>query len=160
MKASLKWLKEYAPFDCTIHQFIEDMTMTGQKVETVETSADHCKNVVIGQVLEINEHPHADKLVVCKIDVGSQTLQIVTGAKNLTVGDKIPVALDGSILPCGKEIHKGELRGVESNGMLCSLSELGLTTHDFPNADEDGIMILDEDFPLGTDAVIALGLDD
>lgn len=160
MKVSLNWLREYAPFDCDIHTFSEEMTMAGQKVEVYETPKDHCKNVVIGQVLEIEKHPNAEKLVICKIDVGTQILQIVTGAKNLTVGDKIPVALDGSVLPCGKEIHKGELRGVESNGMLCSLSELGLTKHDFPNAVEDGIMVLDTDAPLGTDAVKVLGMDD
>ena len=160
MIASLNWLKKYAPFDCDIHTFCEDMTMIGQKVEGFTTEQDKCKNVVIGQVLAIEDHPHADKLVVCKIDIGSETLQIVTGAKNLVVGDKIPVALDGSILPCGKEIHKGDLRGVESNGMLCSLSELGFTKHDFPNAVEDGIMVVSQDLPLGTDAVKAFGMDD
>ncbi len=161
MNVSLNWLKEYAPFDCDIHTFSEALTMIGQKVETFETEADHCKNVVIGKVLEINSHPNADKLVVCKIDVGSgEPLTICTGAHNLVVGDLIPVALDGSILPCGKEIHRGVMRGVESNGMLCSLSELGFTAHDFPNAVEDGIMVLDEEWPLGTDAVDALGMSD
>ena len=160
MNVSVNWLKEYAPFDCDIHTFSEDMTMVGQKVETFETEADKCKNVVVGKVLSISEHPHADKLVVCQIDVGTETLQICTGAHNLKVGDLVPVALDGSILPCGKEIHNGELRGVASNGMLCSLGELGFTTHDFPNAVEDGIMVLDEEYPLGTDIVKALGMDD
>ena len=160
MNVSLNWLKEYAPFDCDIHTFSEEMTMVGQKVEIFSTEADKCKNVVIGKILEIKEHPHADKLVVCMVDVGKEVLQICTGAKNLKVGDLVPVALDGSVLPCGKEIHNGQLRGVDSNGMLCSLSELGLTTHDFPNAVEDGIMVLDEEWPLGTDAVKALGMDD
>ena len=100
-------------------------------------------------------------MVVCQVDVGRDApVQIVTGANNLKVGDLVPAALHVAKLPGGKEIRRGKLRGVESGGMLCSLSELGLTTHDFPNAVEDGILVLDEEWPVGTDAVKALGMDD
>lgn len=160
MDVSLKWLKEYAPFDCDVRTFSEEMTMSGTKVEVYSTEKDSIKNVVIGKVLSLENHPDADKLTVCKIDIGIEKLIIVTGAKNLKAGDLIPVALDGSILPCGKEIHTGDLRGVTSHGMLCSLSELGFTKHDFPNCTEDGIMVLEEAFPLGTPASVALGMDD
>ncbi len=160
MKISLDWIKEYAPIDCDIHEFSDRMTMIGQKVETFERESDEMKNVVIGEVKELEKHPDSDHMWVTKVDIGSEVLQIVTGAQNLKVGDLVPVALDGSHLPCGKDIYKGMLRGVESNGMLCSLSELGLTAHDFPNAVEDGIMVLDENWPLGTDAARALYMDD
>ncbi len=160
MDVSLNWLKEYAPFDCDIKTFAEDMTMSGSKVEVYSTEKDKIKNVVVGKVISLEKHPNADKLTICKIDIGSQQLVIVTGAKNLKEGDLVPVALDGSLLPCGKEIHAGELRGVMSNGMLCSVGELGFTTHDFPNAIEDGIMVLDEEWPLGTPIEKALGMED
>ncbi len=160
MKVSYNWIKEMANIDVSIHQFEKDMTMVGQKVETYEYLGENCKNVVVGKVLEINPHPNADKLVVTQIDIKSKTVQIVTGASNLTVGDIVPVALDGAILPCGKEIKNGMLRDVESNGMLCSLDELNLTLNDFPNADEDGILILEENAVVGENANKALGFDD
>ena len=160
MDVSLNWLKEYAPFDCDIKTFAEDMTMSGSKVEVYSTEKDKIRNVVVGKVVSLEKHPNADKLTVCGIDIGSEEIVIVTGAKNLTVGDLVPVALDNSLLPNGKEIHAGELRGVMSNGMLCSIGELGFTTHDFPNAIEDGIMVLDEEWPLGTPIEKALGMED
>ena len=112
------------------------MTMSGSKVETFESEADHIKNVVVGKILSITPHPDSDHMVLCQVDVGGQSegpVQIVTGANNLKEGDLVPAALHKSLLPGGKEIKKGKLRGVESCGMLCSLSELGLTKHDFPN---------------------------
>ncbi len=161
MDAPIKWLQSYAPFTCTNREFAEAMTMTGSKVEGYTCEADNIKNVVIGKIVKIAPHPAADKLVVCTVDVGQgDALTICTGATNLKVGDLCPVALNGALLPGGVEIHRTEMRGVESNGMLCSLSELGLTEHDFPNADPAGILVLDEDAPLGTPAVIALGMDD
>ncbi len=160
MKVSYKWIKEYCDIDVDIHTFAKDMTMAGQKVEVYETLADECKNVVIGKILEINSHPNADKLVVCKVDIKKEVVQIVTGATNLKVGDLVPAALDGAILPCKKQITKTDFRGVESNGMLCSLEELNLTENDFPKADKDGILVLDEDCEIGMDATVALGLDD
>ena len=164
MKAPLKWIQDYAKFTCTPQEFSDKMTMTGTKVETFECEADHIKNVVIGRVEKIEPHPNADKLVVCTVNVGAEApLTICTGAHNLHEGDVVPVALHGSTLPGGVEIRRGKLRGVESNGMLCSLSELGLTSHDFPGAIEDGIMVLDEadtPYTLGENAVKALGMDD
>ena len=161
MKMPLGWAKEFAKFECTPHEYAERMTMSGSKVETYECEADQIKNVVVGKILSIVPHPDSDHMVVCQVDVGQdEPVQIVTGAGNLKVGDLVPAALHKSLLPGGKEIRKGKLRGVESNGMLCSLSELGLTKHDFPNAIEDGIMVLDEEWPTGTPIVRALGLDD
>ena len=166
MKMPLNWMKEFVDFDsanldCTPHQYAEAMTMSGSKVEGFQSEADSIKNVVIGKVLSIVPHPDSDHMVITQIDIGQdQPVQIVTGANNLTVGDLVPAALHKSLLPGGKEIRKGKLRGVESNGMLCSLSELGLSIQDFPHAVEDGIFVLDEEYPVGTPAVQALGLDD
>lgn len=161
MRMPLGWAKEFAKFECTPHEYAERMTMSGSKVETYESEADHIRNVVVGKILSIVPHPDSDHMVICQVDVGQDApVQIVTGAGNLKVGDLVPAALHESLLPGGKEIRKGVLRGVESNGMLCSLAELGLTTHDFPNAIENGIMVLDEEWPTGTPIVKALGLDD
>ena len=161
MKMPLNWAKEFAKFDCTPREYAERMTMSGSKVETYESEADSIKNVIVGKVLSIVPHPDSDHMVITQIDIGQgEPVQIVTGANNLKVGDLVPAALHKSLLPGGKEIRKGKLRGVESNGMLCSLSELGLTINDFPNAVEDGILVLDEEVAPGTPAVQALGMDD
>ena len=145
MKMPMNWAKEFAEFECTPQEFADRMTMSGSKVETYECEADGIKNVVVGKILEIVPHPDSDHMVVCQVDVGRDApVQIVTGANNLKMGDLVPAALHVAKLPGGKEIRRGKLRGVESGGMLCSLSELGLTTHDFPNAVEDGILVLDE----------------
>lgn len=166
MKMPLGWAKEFAKIDCTPHEYAERMTMSGSKVETYESEADSIENVVVGKILSLVPHPDSDHMVVCQVDVGAQEpVQIVTGAGNLKEGDLVPAALHKSLLPGGKEIRKGKLRGVESCGMLCSLGELGLTVHDFPNAIEDGIMVLDlaepeGKFPTGTPIEKALGLDD
>lgn len=167
MKMPLEWAREFAPVSCTPQEYADRMTMSGSKVEGWESPADEIENVVIGKILEIVPHPDSDHMVICQVDVGGpEPVQIVTGAGNLRVGDLCPAALDNSRLPGGKVITSGVLRGVESNGMLCSLGELGLTTHDFPYAIENGILVLDErDYPEGmpapgTPAVKALGLDD
>ncbi|MEG1639373.1 MAG: phenylalanine--tRNA ligase subunit beta [Ruthenibacterium sp.] len=161
MKMPLNWAKDFAEFTCTPHEYAERMTMSGSKVETYTCEADAIKNVVVGKILEIVPHPDSDHMVVCQVEVAPETVvQIVTGADNLKVGDLAPTALHGAKLPDGKEIRKGKLRGVESNGMLCSLGELGLTKHDFPNATEDGILVIEETFPVGTNAAVALGMDD
>ena len=144
MKMPLKWAKEFAAFTCTPHEFAERMTMSGSKVETYSCEADAIENVVVGRVEQIEKHPDADSLFVCQINVGEEkAIQIVTSATNLKPGDYVPVARHGSRLPGGKEIHRGKLRGVESDGMMCSIGELGLTLHDFPGQREDGIMVLD-----------------
>lgn len=161
MKMPLGWAKEFADINCTPQEFADRMTMSGSKVECWESEADEIENVVVGKILEIVPHPDSDHMVICQVDVGQdEAVQIVTGAGNLKVGDLVPAALHKSRLPGGKEIRKGKLRGVPSNGMLCSMGELGLTKHDFPNAIEDGILVLDEEWAPGTPAVKALGLDD
>ena len=161
MNLSMKWLKEFVALDpMPMRSFTEAVTMSGSKVEGYETEGAEIDKVVVGRVLSIEPHPDADHLVVCKLDVGSETLQIVTGATNLTVGDLVPVALHGSTLPGGKKIKKGKLRGVESCGMMCSLGELGLTAHDFPYAIENGIFVLQEDCKPGDPIREAIGLND
>ncbi|MBP5617948.1 MAG: phenylalanine--tRNA ligase subunit beta, partial [Clostridia bacterium] len=156
----MKWLKEYVDLTYQPKEFAERMTMTGSKVEGWSKEHEEITGVVIGKILSIDKHPDADKLLICQVDVGSQTLQIVTGAHNLIVGDIVPVATDGANLPGGVKIKRGKLRGVESNGMLCSIAELGLTKGDFPYAIEDGIFVIQEECALGQDAKEALGIDD
>ena len=163
MNLSMRWLNEFVPLRVAPRQFSEEMTMSGSKVEGYEIEGSDIDKVVVGKILSIEKHPDADKLVVCKVDVGADApLQIVTGATNLKEDDVVPVATDGSTLPGGKKIKRGKLRGVESCGMLCSLGELGLTLHDFPYAVEDGIFVLgdDCDLTLGKDIREAIGLDD
>lgn len=133
MNLSMKWLSEFTPADMPVKAFADAMTMSGSKVEGFETEGAKIENIVVGKILSIEKHPDADKLVVCQVDVGEDApLQIVTGATNLKQGDLVPVAKDHSVLADGTKIKKGKLRGVLSCGMLCSLGELGLTTHDFP----------------------------
>ncbi len=160
MKLPLKWAQSYANFTCTPQEFADKMTMSGSKVETFEREADNMKNVVVGRIEKLERHPDSDYLWICQVNIGTETVQIVTGAQNLQEGDLCPSALHGAKLPNGTEIKRGKLRGVESNGMLCSLSELGLTLHDFPTAVEDGILVLEEEAPLGQEAATALGMDD
>ena len=145
MKVPMSWLKEYVNIDCTTKEYIDKITLSGSKVECVELMGD-IKNVVVGQIKEIEKHPDADKLVITKIDIGQEELlQIVTGAKNISINDYVPVALDGSVLFGGIKIKKGKLRGVISNGMLCSIQELGFDISDFPEACEDGIYIFPDE---------------
>ncbi len=160
MDLSIKWLKEFVDIDYQPKEFAERLTMSGSKVELTRKEGEDISGVVIGKVLSIEKHPDADKLVVCQIDIGSETLQIVTGADNLKVGDIVPVATHGAKLPGGVTIKKGKLRGVESNGMLCSVAELGVTVGDFPYAIENGIFVIEEDCFLGQDAKKAIGLND
>ena len=162
MKVGLEWLKDYADIDVDVKELSEILTMTGSKVEEYESKGNDIKNVVVGKILEIEKHPDADKLVVTKVDVKNEILQIVTGAKNINVGDIIPIAKIGSELPGDVKIKKGSLRGVESCGMMCSIGELGLTLDDMPNQIEDGIMILPKEYEskLGEDIVDVLNLRD
>ena len=151
MKIPMSWLNDYTDVnDITPAEYNHRMTMTGSKVEGIENQGENLVNVVTGKILEITKHPDADKLVVCQIDVGEKTLQIVTGAPNVKPGQTVPVALDGALLPDGTKIKTGKLRGVESAGMLCSYEELGMTEQDFPDA-EYGILILEDGLPLGMD---------
>ena len=152
MEVSLNWLKDYVNFPDDIKTFCDEMTMTGTKVEGYKLLGSDIENVVVGRIMSTEPHPDSDHLIICQIDVGREDkLQIVTGAQNVKAGDVIPVCLDGAKLPGGKVIKNGKLRGVPSQGMLCSLSELGLTVNDFPYAIEDGIFILEEECNLGDD---------
>ena len=160
MKASLEWLQEYSDIDVNCLELGDILTMTGSKVEEVIQKGNDIKNVVVGKILEIEKHPDADKLVITKVDVGNNILQIVTGANNIKVNDIIPVAKDGAELPNGVKIKTGKLRGVESCGMMCSVGELNLSISDYPEQIEDGIMILGKKYEkdLGKDIVEVLDL--
>lgn len=161
MNLSLKWLADYVDCDVSAKDFCAGMTMSGSKVETYETEGAEVKNVIVGKLLSIAPHENSDHLQVCQVDVGSGApIQIVTGAQNIVEGALVPVAMIGADLPGGVHIKKGKLRGVESNGMLCSLGELGLTKHDFPYAIEDGIFLIEEDCKPGQDIHEAIGLND
>lgn len=161
MDIPMSWLKEYTDVKTDIKQFVEDITLTGSKVEGYTTMGGDIENVVTGQIKKIEKHPDADKLVITTVDIGkSQNLTIVTGATNLKEGDYVPVALDGSKLANGIEIHSGALRGVTSEGMLCSIQELGFDLHDFPEACENGIYVFPEAVELGKNVVDVLDLKD
>ncbi len=161
MDLSLRWLADYVDTGVTPKQFCDAMTMSGSKVEGYSAEADYISNVVVGKITHIEKHPDADKLQICQIDIGKdEPVQIVTGAQNVYEGMLVPAALDNSTLAGGVKIKKGKLRGVPSNGMMCSVGELGITVHDFPYAIEDGIMEIKEDCKPGDDIRTALGLDD
>lgn len=161
MNLSREWLNDYTAVTVSDKEFCDGMTMSGSKVEGVSKTGEGISRVVAGRVTFMTPHPDSDHLWICKIDVGAdRELTIVTGAQNVAVDDMVPVALDGSTLPGGKEIHTGALRGVTSEGMLCSLGELGLDTHDYPYAIEDGIFILQEPCDPGDDILKVLGLGD
>ena len=171
MNTSLSWIKAYVPeFDVAAQEYMDAMTLSGSKVEGyVQLDADLDK-IIIGQIKKIERHPDADKLVVCQVDIGSgETVQIVTGAPNVKEGQKVPVVLDGGRVagghdgkktPGGIKIKKGKLRGVASNGMMCSIEELGSTRDMYPEAPEEGIYIFGENAQVGGSAIQALGLDD
>ncbi|HOO25013.1 MAG TPA: phenylalanine--tRNA ligase subunit beta [Clostridiales bacterium] len=162
MKLSKKWLKNYFDFEMSDKEFADAMTLSGSKVEALAYEGEGLKNIVVGEIIDIKKHENADKLSVCKVNVGDGEIAVVTGAQNIKAGDFVPVAKDGATVHGGKQIIKGELRGVLSEGMLCSLAELGLTVNDFPYAIEDGIFILGDDCEKvpGKDIREAIGLND
>ena len=170
MNTSMSWIKMYVPdLDVTAQEYTDAMTLSGTKVEGYEELDADLDKIVIGQIKKIEKHPDADKLIVCQVDIGTETVQIVTGAPNVKEGDKVPVVLDGGRVagghdgkktPGGIRIKKGKLRGVESCGMMCSIEELGSTREMYPEAPEYGIYIFPEDAEVGASAVKALGLDD
>ena len=163
MKLNRKWLNEEFVDLSGVpdREFVETMTIAGQKIETYERLDAELRNVVVGRVVSITRHTNSDHMWVCQIDVGAgEPVQIVTGAQNVHEGDLVPVAQHNSWLPGGVHITKGKLRGEVSNGMLCSLKELGLTLNDFPYAIEDGIWILQEDCKPGDDINTVIGNDD
>lgn len=171
MNTSLKWIKDLVPgLQATPQEYADAMTLSGTKAEGYEAFDKDLCNIVIGQIQKIEKHPDADKLVVCQVDVGqAEPVQIVTGAPNVKEGQKVPVVLDGGRVAGGHDgskteggikIKKGKLRGVVSNGMMCSIEELGSSKDMYPNAPEEGIYIFDDSVTVGADAVKQLGLDD
>ncbi len=171
MNTALSWIKAYVPdLDVTPQQYTDAMTLSGTKVEGYTCLDKNLEKIVVGQIQKIEPHPDATKLVVCQVDIGGRTIQIVTGAPNVKEGQKVPVVLDGGKVAGGHDggplpengiaIKKGKLRGVESDGMMCSIEELGSSRDMYPDAPELGIYILPEDTPVGADAVEVLGLHD
>ena len=170
MNTPLSWIKAYVDdLDCTDQEYMDAMTLSGTKVEGFERLDADLDKIVVGKIEKIEKHPDADKLVVCQVNVGKETVQIVTGAQNVFEGAIVPVVLDGgrvagghdgSKTPGGIKIKKGKLRGVESFGMMCSIEELGSTNEMYPEAPENGIYIFPEGTEVGSDAVEALGLHD
>lgn len=173
MNTSLSWIKMYVPdLDVEAQEYTDAMTLSGTKVEGFEKLDADLDKIVVGQILKIEQHPDADKLVICQVNVGSETVQIVTGAPNVHVGEsgqKVAVVLDGGKVagghdgkktPGGVTIKSGKLRGIESAGMMCSIEELGSTREMYPEAPEYGIYLFDDDAVVGESAIHALGLDD
>ncbi len=178
MNTPLSWIKDYVPeLDCTVQEYVDAMTLSGTKVEGYEQLDKNLEKIVVGKILSIEKHPDADKLIVCQVQVTEEgeQVQIVTGASNVKVGDKVPVVLDGGRVagsahdnephPDGIKIKKGKLRGVPSFGMMCSIDELGSTVDMYPDAAPDGIYILSDnedykDAPIGSSVPELLGLHD
>ena len=171
MNTSLSWIKAYVPeLEVTAQEFTDAMTLSGSKVEGFTKMDADLEKIVIGQIKKIEKHPDADKLIICQVDIGEESpIQIVTGAPNVKEGDKVPVVLDGGrvagghdgkMTPGGIRIKEGKLRGIESNGMMCSIEELGSTRDMYPEAPEYGIYIFPETAEVGADAIEVLGLHD
>ena len=171
MNTALSWIKAYVPdLECTDQEYMDAMTLSGTKVEGYSRRDNNLEKIVVGQIEKIERHPDADKLIVCQVNIGSEVIQIVTGAPNVKEGDKVPVVLDGGKVAGGHDggplpeegivIKAGKLRGVPSNGMMCSIEELGSDRNMYPEAPELGIYIFENDVEVGADAVEALGLRD
>lgn len=171
MNTALSWIKAYVPkLDCTDQEYCDAMTLSGTKVEGYERADKNLEKIVVGQILSIERHPDADKLIICQVSTGSDTIQIVTGASNVKVGDKVPVVLDGGKVAGGHDggplpdggipIKAGKLRGIPSQGMMCSIEELGSSREMYPEAPEEGIYIFGEETEVGADAPELLGLRD
>ena len=171
MNTSLSWIKAYVPdLDVTAQEYTDAMTLSGTKVEGYEELDADLSKIVVGQIDKIEKHPDADKLIICQVNIGSESVQIVTGANNVHEGDKVPVVLDGGRVAGGHEpgsrvaggikIKKGKLRGIESCGMMCSIEELGSDRDMYPEAPEEGIYIFKDDVEVGSSAIEALGLND
>ncbi len=171
MNTALSWIKAYVPdLKCTDQEYMDAMTLSGTKVEGYRRLDKNLEKIVVGQIEKIEKHPDADKLIVCQVNIGSEVIQIVTGAPNVKEGDKVPVVLDGGKVAGGHDggplpedgiaIKAGKLRGVESNGMMCSIEELGSDRNMYPEAPEMGIYVFKEDVEIGSDAIEALGMRD
>ena len=170
MNTPLSWIKAYVPeLECSDQEYMDAMTLSGTKCEGYERLDADLDKIVVGQIEKIERHPDADRLVICQVNIGTETIQIVTGAPNVEEGQKVPVVLDGgrvagghdgSRTPGGIKIKKGKLRGIESYGMMCSIEELGSSRDYYPKAPENGIYVFDDDVEVGADAVEVLGLHD
>ncbi|MBQ7718878.1 MAG: phenylalanine--tRNA ligase subunit beta [Clostridia bacterium] len=161
MKLPLSWVYDYTDLgDITPKEYADALTMSGSKVEGVEKQGEDIQNVMVGRIIKKEKHPNADTLWVCQVDFGSEQVQIITGAQNINEGDLVPCARHGAKLPGGITIKSGKLRGEVSNGMMCSHQELGLALEDIEGACENGILIFQKDYPLGTDVKEILGLND
>lgn len=171
MNTALSWIKAYVPdLNVTDQEYFDAMTLSGTKCEGYTRADKNLDKIVVGQIKSIEKHPDADKLVVCQVDIGAETIQIVTGAPNVEVGQKVPVVLDGGMVAGGHDggpmpeegikIKAGKLRGVPSNGMMCSIEELGSSRNLYPEAPENGIYVFEDDVEVGADAIEALGLHD
>ena len=171
MNTSLKWIEALVPgLNVDAQEYTDAMILSGSKVEFYKKMDADLEKIVVGQIKKIEPHPDADKLIICQVDVGTgEDILIVTGAPNVKEGDKVPVVLDGGrvagghdgkVVEGGIKIKKGKLRGVESNGMMCSIEELGSTRDMYPEAPENGIYIFHDDVQVGADAVEVLGLHD
>ncbi len=173
MNTPISWIKAYVPdLDVDVQEFVDRMTLSGSHVEGYEKKDKNLEKIVVGKIVTMEQHPDADKLVVCQVNIGTEMLQIVTGAKNVKVGDLVPLVLDGGKVaaahgddteyPEGIKIKKGKLRGIESNGMMCGIEELGSSRDFYPEAPEDGVYVFlsESGVKPGDDAVKALGLDD
>lgn len=158
MLLPVEWLKEYIDLDKDTKELADKLTQSGSHVESINKLNKGVEGVLVGKILEIKDHPNADKLVVCKLDIGEEEVEIVTGAENISEGDYVPVAVVGSKLPGDINIEETDFRGVKSYGMLCSLEELGYSDSLIPEEMKDGIFILDKEYPLGLDLVEVLGL--
>ena len=168
MNTSLSWIKAYVPgLEAAAQEYTDAMTLSGTKVEGYEELDADLDKIIVGQISKIERHPDADKLIICQVDIGDGSVQIVTGADNVHEGDKIPVVLAGGRVAGGHEpgtrvaggieIKKGKLRGVESDGMMCSIEELGSNRDMYPDAPEEGIYIFPDEGKVGADAVEVRG---
>ncbi len=160
MNIPYRWLKDYVEINVTPKDLGDKLTMVGQAVELIDYKNEELKNIVTGRITKLEQHPDADKLVVCQVDIGAESVQIVTGAKNVKEGDVVPVVLVGGCVAGNHKITKGKLRGVESFGMMCSIEELGFSKKEYPEACEDGIYIFDNNTELGQNVIELLMLQD
>ena len=160
MKVSVSWLRQYVDIDVTPQELCDKMTMAGFEIEEMQDLSQSMKNIVVGRIEKLEKHPDADKLKICQVNTGNNLVQIVTGADNVFEGALVPAALDGSLLPTGQTIKSGKLRGVISDGMLCSGEELMLSEEDYPGAGVYGILILRQDSVIGADMRDVLGRND
>ena len=171
MNTALSWIKAYVPeLECNDQEYTDAMTLSGTKVETYERLDKNLSKIYVGQIESIEKHPDATKLIICQVNLGDQTLQIVTGASNVKIGDKVPVVIDGGKVAGGHDggalpkdgitIKNGKLRGIDSFGMMCSSEELGSTREMYPESPEEGIYIFPKATEIVADAIAVLGLRD